>query len=160
MQTKTRTTQDRLSNWGNFARQPHGPRGISAVSPMFQNAPTSQWHEDGWGDCSEAAPAEIPDPVDEADALIVDKLVCGLKSERLRIALLIEYATTPRSFDFRRYNYSESVDEAIKVMDDLLHGVSKKAQILRLLAENRHTETKIAEMVGVSKQYVCQLRAA
>ncbi len=156
--TQTRTTQERLINWGNFARGPVGPRGLPSATPMFENAPTSQWHEEGWGD--EAAPAEIPDPIDEADALIVDKLVCGLKSERLRIALLIEFAATPRSFNFRRYNYAESVAEAVRVMDDLLHGVSKKAQILRLLAENRHTETKIAEMVGVSKQYVCQLRAA
>ena len=156
--TQTRTTQSRLINWGNFARSPSGPQGIPPISPMFENAPTGKWHEEGWGD--EAMPAEIPDPIDEADALVIDKLVCGLKSERLRIALLIEFATTPRSFNFRRYNYTESVSEAIAVMDDLLHGVSKKAQILRLLAENRHTETKIAEIVGVSKQYVCQLRAA
>jgi hypothetical protein len=126
---------------------------------MFRNADTSKWHEDAWGD-DESAPPEITSPVDEQDAQIIDKLVLGIKSERLKLALLIEYAAAPKSFKFRRFGYTESVDEAVRLMDDLLHGMTKKQVVFRMLQENRHSETHIAEIAGCSQPYVSQLRRA
>ena len=149
----------RLVNWGQHVGGYTGPETYPTVSPMFRDAPTSKWWEEAWGD-EEAAPPEISPPVDEKDAEIIDRLVLSIKSERLKLALLIEYARAPKSFRFRRFNYDDSVNEAYRLMQDLTEGQSKKAIALRMIAENRHTETFIAEVVGCSQSYISQLRSA
>lgn len=149
----------RLRNWGNWSQTDTGaPQGYPSQSPMFAGANRKDWRDPGWGD-EEGVPEEIPVPVNVPDAEYVDKLICTIKSERLKLALLIEYASAPRSFRFRRYGYDESVKEAERLVTDLLHGETKKAMILRLLAQGGMTETRIAEIVGVTQQYVSQLRA-
>lgn len=161
-------TREQLINWGNWARDRCGPPGYPNESIYTRAADKGSWTEDGWGTDRtqwkpdlEEPPEEVPPTINEKEALRVDYLILTIKSERLKLALLIEYACAPKSFRFKRYGYTESVDEALRLMDDLLTGQSKKAQILRLLADpRRHTETEIAGMVGCSKQYVCQLRAA
>ena len=147
----------RLINWGNHVGGRTGPETFASVAPMFREAPMSKWWEEAWGD-SETVPQEISPPVDEKDAELIDRLVLGIKSERLKMALLIEYANTPKTFNWRLYGYTESVNEACRLIDDLLHGQSKKAIALRMLAENKHSETFIAEVVGCSQQYVSHLR--
>lgn len=148
----------RLRNWGAWSQTDTGaPQGYPSQSPMFAGANRKDWRDPGWGD-EEGVPEEIPVPVNVPDAEYVDKLICTIKSERLKLALLIEYASAPRSFRFRRYGYDESVKEAERLVTDLLHGETKKAMILRLLAQGGMTETRIAEIVGVTKQYVCQVR--
>lgn len=150
----------RLRNWGLWSQTDTGaPQGYPSQSPMFAGANRKDWRDPGWGD-EEGVPEEIPVPVNVPDAEYVDKLICTIKSERLKLALLIEYASAPRSFRFRRYGYDESVKEAERLVTDLLHGETKKAMILRLLAQGGMTETRIAEIVGVSQQYVSLLRAA
>jgi hypothetical protein len=147
----------RMINWGLHVGGYCGPEGFAPVAPMFRNAPVSKWWDEAWGD-SEAAIEEITPPIDEKDAEIIDKLVLGIKSERLKLALLIEYARAPKSFRFRRYNYDDSVNEAFRLMQDLTEGQSKKAQALRLLAEGKHTGAHIADVVGCSEAFVCQLK--
>ena len=124
---------------------------------MFRDAPMSKWWEDAWGE-QESAPQEIMPPVDEKDAELIDRLVLGIKSERLKMALLIEYANTPKTFNWRRYGYTESVNEACNLIEDMLKGQSKKAIALRMIAENRHTGAHIAEVTGCSESFVCQLK--
>lgn len=154
------TTRDRLCNWGAFVGGKTGPDNYPPTSPMFKGANMSKWHEEGWGD-DEAAPEEIPPPIDEKDAMYVETLICTIKSERLKLALLIEYACAPKSFRFKRYGYTESVDEALRLVEDLLTGQSKKAIVLRLLIDpRRYTETEIASMAGCSQPYVSQLKTA
>lgn len=149
----------RLINWGNHVGGRTGPETYPSVAPMFQDAPTSKWWEDAWGE-HETVPQEINPPIDEKDAEIIDRLVLTIKSERLKLALLIEYADTPKTFNWRRYGYTESVNEACRLMDDLLHGQSKKAIALRMITENRYSGAHIAQTVGCSEAFICQLKAA
>lgn len=153
-------TRERLCNWGLFVGGKTGPDSYPPTSPMFKGANMSKWYEEAWGD-DEAAPEEIPPPVDEKDAMYVESLICTIKSERLKLALLIEYACAPKSFRFKRYGYTESVDEALRLVEDLLTGQSKKFIVLRLLVDpRRYTETEIANMAGCSQPYVSQLKTA
>lgn len=153
------TTRERCINWGLYVGGKTTPDSYPPISPMFKNAPMRKWYEEGWGD-EEGAPEEIPPPIDEKDAQYLETLIRTIKSERLKLALLIEYACAPRSFRFRHYGYTESVDEALRLLDDMLTGQSKKAQILRLLSEREKSGRVIAEIVGVSEAYVCQLKCA
>ena len=150
-------TRARLCNWGLYVGGSTTPDAYPSTTPMFKDADMSKWHEEAWGD-DESAPREIMPPIDEKDAAIIDRLVLSIKSERLKMALLIEYAQAPKSFRWRRFGYSDSVNEAFRLMEDLLGGASKKAIALRMLAEGGHTETFIAETAGCSQQYVSQLR--
>ena len=151
--------RSRMCNWGNHVGGRVGPETFPTVAPMFRDAPISKWWEEAWGD-QETAPQEITPPVDERDAEIIDRLVLSIKSQRLKLALLIEYANTPKSFNWRRYGYTDSVNEACRLMEYLLEGQSKKAIALRMIAENRHTETHIADVCGCSQSYVSQLKTA
>ena len=147
----------RLINWGDFVGGRLGPETFPTVAPMFRDAPMSKWYEEAWGD-SEAAPQEITPPIDERDAEIIDRLVLSIKSQRLKLALLTEYAGKPKVFNWRRYGYIESVNEACNLIEDMLKGQSKKAIALRMIAENRHTGAHIAEVTGCSESFVCQLK--
>ena len=121
------TTRDRLLNWGTWARSHTGPQGYPTVTPMFRDADTSKWHEEAWGD-NEAALPEIQDPIDERDAEYIDKLVSAMAQERLKTALLIEFARTPRVFHYRRWNYADSVAEAFRWMEQALtYGIRRSA---------------------------------
>lgn len=154
-----RDTRQLLENWGLWCRTDTGaPQGYPTTSPMFRDANPRDMREPGWGD-EETPPEDVPIPVNIPDAEYVDKLICTIKSERLKLALLIEYASAPKSFRFRRYGYDESVREAERLVTDLLQGETKKAMILRMLAQGGMTETRIAEIVGVTQQYVSALRA-
>ena len=94
---------------------------------MFRDADTSKWHEEAWGD-NEAALPEIQDPIDERDAEYIDKLVSAMAQERLKTALLIEFARTPRVFHYRRWNYADSVAEAFRWMEQALtYGIRRSA---------------------------------
>lgn len=146
------STRDRLLNWGLYAQDRCGPEGYPSKAAGFISRKVIG--DEGYAD--DVMPDEIPDPVDEKDAVVVDKLISGIKSERLKLALIVEFARAPKSFNFRRYGYTESVDEAIALMDDLLNGQTKKALILDLHAKGK-TAPRIAEMVGVSHQYVYQI---
>ena len=149
----------RLCNWGLHVGGHTGPETFSSVAPMFRDAPMSKWWEEAWGD-QESAPEEITPPVDENDAELIDRLVLSIKSERLKMALLIEYANMPKSFSWRRYGYIESVNEACRLMEDLLTGKSKKEVAVRMIAEGRHSERFIADVAGCSQQYINQLRTS
>lgn len=149
----------RLRNWGAWSQTDTGaPQGYPSQSPMFAGANRKDWRDPGWGD-EEGVPEEIPVPVNVPDAEYVDKLICTIKSERLKLALLIEYASAPRSFRFRRYGYDESVKEAERLVTDILHGETKKAVVMRLLASGERCGRRIAEVVGVSESYVSQIRS-
>lgn len=147
--------RSRMCNWGNHVGGRVGPETFPTVAPMFRDAPISKWWEEAWGD-QETAPQEITPPVDERDAEIIDRLVLSIKSQRLKLALLIEYANTPKLFNWRRYGYTESVNEACNLIEDMLAGQSKKAQVLKLIEQGKPAQS-IAEIVGVSHQYVYQL---
>ena len=121
---------------------------------MFRDANPKDMREPGWGD-EETPPEDVPIPVNIPDAEFIDKIINDKLDDRLKFALTIEYG--PAVFHKRRpKQLDEAVAEAITVLDNILNGGNKKALILDLHAKGK-TAPKIAEIVGVSHQYVYQI---
>lgn len=84
----------RLVNWSRWATR---GRGGAATSPMFRQYRSSDY----W------APPEVPEPVDSADAVVVEKAVCSLP-ERNRFAIVWSYVACYRGM---------SIGQACRALD-------------------------------------------
>lgn len=146
-------TVSRLKNWGEWTRSDTGkPQGYPSQSPMFTGANPRDMREPGWGP-DESAPEDVPIPIDVPDAELIDKIINDKLDDRLKFALTIEYADNYRR---RPGSLQDAVNEATAALDNILKGGSKKVLILDLHAKGK-TAPKIAEIVGVSHQYVYQI---
>lgn len=86
----------RLTNWSRWATR---GRGGAATSPMFrQYRSSAHW-----------APPEVPDPVDGADAAVLEKAVCALP-DRNRVAIVWSYVACYRGMSIGRACYALGVN--------------------------------------------------
>jgi len=100
-----------LINWSRWAARWRPHQGVQPPPWAQQWYPHLAW-DSGWGD---QLPLEaIPDEIDDAEAVRIDKAVMGLAVEHV-LVLKHRYIDQPR-----RYETRERVDAAIRALGDAL----------------------------------------
>lgn len=154
-------TEEALENWGRWCKTWREHQGYPSISPMFANAPISDWWEDGWGQVDaegkaiEKGAPEYEPPINIKSAEMVDKLI-GTMRDSHRLMLAVEYGWTPRVFRNKRKKYEVLLAESVRAFEDLLIPApdNKKATVINLLIRQRDHAALIARMAKCSREFV------